>query len=297
MRLADRCGFTLVEVAMVVAIIAAIAVFAVQRMSKFAQTARIAAAESDLKTIASAICAPVGGYIADMQGIPGFSPAYMRIANLLISTNLYGAVAAGDRGSAGVRVDDSSVRRPGVAAADEFTKWNEERARGWRGPYIAASNMEFPRAGSRRFSGDATFEERGFYPPLSGLWLPADIVNGVSGCSVYGFPGEPAVSDPWGNPYVLQIPPAQAFYGYSTNVADEVRFSYARIVSAGPNGILETPCYAVNMTNSFTTSWTERTRRLSRQAGLVDGTDRAARGDDIVWFLRRADVDEGEAGQ
>ena len=42
---------------------------------------------------------------------------------------------------------------------------------------------------------------------------------------VYGAPGDPAVPDAWGHPIVLQIPDWQ----------------HARLVSAGPNGVLDTP--------------------------------------------------------
>ena len=79
----------------------------------------------------------------------------------------------------------------------------------------------------------------------------------------------------------------------ATNVTDEMRFSYSRVVSAGPDGVLDTPCFAVNVTNSIATAWTERSRRLARQAGLIDGDDRSARGDDIVLFLCRTDMGEG----
>ena len=101
--------------------------------------------------------------------------------------------------------------------------------------------------------------------------------------------------DPWGRPYVLQIPPAQAFEnreGTVTNVPEEVRFKYARVVSAGPDGRLDTPCYGANVSNWWATSWNERTRRLSRQAGR-DENGAAARGDDIVLFLNRSDIEEG----
>ena len=105
--------------------------------------------------------------------------------------------------------------------------------------------------------------------------------------------------DPWGNPYVLQIPPAQAFSPETaTNIPDVVRFRFARLVSAGPDGRLSTPCYTMNETNDWREiglNWRqERVRRLSRQAGLIDGGDRSRRGDDLVLFLTRNDVDEGE---
>ena len=278
----------------VVAIIAIIATLAVSQMTRTALTAKVVAAESDLKTLCGAITDPANGYLRDMCGIPGFSPAHIRMANLLVSTNLYGSAEGGEwRGE--FRVDDGS--HPFCAHPEAFTRWNPESERGWHGPYVRHATGSFPCAEDVRFKGDATFQARGFFPDVSGLRLPRDFLDRVDGCSVYGFPGEPSVLDPWGNPYVLQVPPPQAFpdrFGANTNLPDEVRFRYARVVSAGPDGRLDTPCFAVNATNWWSTSWNERERRLCRQAGLIDGDDRSARGDDIVRFLARNDIDEGE---
>lgn len=282
-------GFTLVELCIVVAILSIIALLAVSRVERVAWQAKVIAAESDLKNIRDAFMNPEHGYLRDMRGIPGFSLAYLRVANLLISTNLY--VAAADD-TKGVRTSAFSIDDPahaadfghGIAAYDEFVKWNPERERGWHGPYLKDWTGVFP---SRN--------DRGFFPDLFFLRLPIDFIDSKLGCSIYGFPGEPAVLDPWGNPYVLQIPPPQAFwdkYDSNTNLADEVRFQYARIVSAGPDGRLDTPCFTVNGTNDWRiTSWSEADCRSSRQAGRVDGE--LNRGDDLVLFLQRSDIDEG----
>jgi prepilin-type N-terminal cleavage/methylation domain-containing protein len=286
-------GFTLVELVVVVAIIAIVAAIAVSKVSGSVETARKTAAEREMRVIADAICGE-GGYIADFRGIPGFSPSLMRMANLLISTNVYGC-ANSAAWPGGARVDD--VHRAGCAAPAAFTRWDDDAERGWRGPYLRIPTGTFPTRGDTRRDGDATFAERGFFPSVAGLRLPADVLTGRDGCSPYGFPGEPAVIDPWGNPYVIQIPPPQAFRdvdGANTNLPEEVRFRYARIVSAGPDGILQTPCFASNGTNWWATAWNEETRRLRRQAGLVNGDDRSARGDDMVCFLMRNDTDEGE---
>ena len=287
------------ELVAVVAVVAILAVFVATRVERVHRAARVAAAESDLRSLRDAFMDPDRGYLADMRGIPGFSAGYLRIGNLLVSTNLYGSVQSGAGRMRGMRVDNlsgSAALAHGCAKPSAFTSWDEERGRGWRGPYVrtgsSAVTAIFPAEDGMRFDDDSTYGARGFYPDVSDIELPDDIASGLGGCSAYGFPGEPAVMDPWGNPYVLQIPPLQAFRG-ATNASDEVRFTYARVVSAGPNGILETPCYSENATNRLGTTWSERTRRMSRQAGLV-GSDRSARGDDLVLFLSRGDVDEGE---
>ena len=238
------------------------------------------------------------GYISDMRGIPGFSLGYLRVANLMISTNLYGFVVGDKTHIAGFRVDDPKRAQNivGCAPPKAFTQWDEESGRGWRGPYVNSWTGEFPAESDVRFPEDSTFGSRGFFPPIDGLREPEEFLRGEGGCSIYGFPGEPAVMDPWGNPYVLQIPPAQAFPGSKTNLSDEVRFRYARVVSAGPDGRLQTPCFALNLTNRWDTAWTVDFQRLSRQAGR-SGSDVAARGDDLVLFLVRNDIDEGREFQ
>ncbi len=205
----------MIEVIAVVAILAVVAIIAAIRVSGFGDKARLTAAESDLRAIRDSLMDPQRGYLSDMTGIPGFSLGYLRLANLLISTNLYGEVWT-SAGPVAKRLADS----------DAFTKWSEERERGWRGPYLNAVTGGFP-----------ADEGKGFYPDVRNLRLPSDITSGREGCSVYGFPGEPSIMDPWGNPYVLQIPPPQAFAGKLIEGATNAtfRFGYARVVSAGPD--------------------------------------------------------------
>ena len=293
-----KSGFTLTELLIVVAIISVIATIAVSRISKILEKSKITAAEADMRTIASAFTNEKLGYIRDLRGIPGFSPAYIRVANLLIATNVYGA-AVGTKILGGYRLDKNLSARADdfCAKGEEFVRWNNESERGWRGPYIRHSAGVFPNMQDVRFTGDANFAQRGFFPETSGLRLPVEILERYGNCSVYGFPGEPAIIDPWGNPYVMQVPPPQAFpdfQGSNTNLSDEVRFRYARVVSAGPDGRLDTPCFGANPTNWWATAWTPLSRRLARQAGRIDNVDVSARGDDLVLFLVRNDIDEGE---
>lgn len=275
------------ELLLVVAIMAIIAVFAATRIGDTLLRARVTAAESDLAALRDAIMDGESGYLRDMRGLAGFSEADIRLANLLMPTNLF-VLAEPVRGAfARARMLDGSWRVEGVARLEEFAAWDDERQRGWRGPYIRGTAGTFP---SR-----ASASSRGFYPDVSSLYLPEYFANHRD-ASIYGFAGEPALLDPWGSPYVLQVPPPQAFTNASvTAVSPETRFAYARLVSAGPDGKIDTPCFFVNATNDASVSvWNERTRRISRQAGLVDGDDKFLRGDDIVLFLMRNDIDDGD---
>lgn len=282
---AEKKGFTLVELLAVVAILAVVAVVAVTKIGGMAELSRIAAAQSDMAAIRAALVDGEVCYLRDMVGLAGFSPADMRLANILMPTNLFGlARSSGGAFPRARRIDDIWLGE-GTARPEEFTEWSEERSRGWRGPYVRGRAGAFP-------SRDEA-AERGFYPDVSSLYLPEYFAH-RSDVSIYGIPGEPALLDPWGQPYVLQIPPPQAFTNANvTAISPEKRFEFARIVCAGPDGKIDTPCFFVNPTNDVTISlWNERTRRIARQAGLIDGSDRFLRGDDIVLFIMRNDFDE-----
>jgi hypothetical protein len=86
--------------------------------------------------------------------------------------------------------------------------------------------------------------------------------------------GDPASSDgmtivdPWGNPIIIQVPPV----GKGGSTDDLERFRYARVLSGGPDGKVQTPADPL--------------------AGLQSDGTSAARGDDLILFLNRADVYE-----
>lgn len=251
-----RGGFTLVELVAVVAILAVVAVLAVQGVGGLRRRAKYSAAFADMGAVAEAL----GRWADDMEGLPrfcrvnpflgeeGYEGLNARVHLLFCATNVQGAAEMGKWREKGLLPDGAE----GV--------WDEARGRGWRGPYLSARNAgEWPAPDARRFKDDATFAERGF-------------------TARYGRTNEVALLDPWGNPYVVQFPDASHFAalrgrsGADREGSERWRWPYARVVSAGPDGRLETP----------------RDRCAGRAA---DGSARA-RGDDIVMFLGRADVYE-----
>lgn len=228
------------EMLVVIVIISALAAMVVTMVDRSRDDAEQTVARASMRTISEAIIGSASGtgYLGDMEHVPSFRSVNLRIHDLL-----------------------SPSSHPLHAEYDPVA------ARGWRGPYLRTAtgpaNTEssrrgrFPEAGDFRFSGDQTFLERGFF------------INAST--SLYGLPGDLAMGDPWGNPFLIQTPPTTAF---TLSSSDAKRFRYTRIVSAGADGVLTTPA--------------------DRLAGmLIDGTS-PTRGDDLVLFLNRADVHENE---
>lgn len=108
-------------------------------------------------------------------------------------------------------------------------QYDPNTRRGWRGPYIA-----FP----------------------GGSYL---VNTATAFINVYGETGDPALLDGWGHPIVIQEP---------TVGTPEEQLRYTRLVSAGPNGILDTPA----------------TELMPADLGKAECAD------DLVVFLRVSDL-------
>lgn len=237
-----RCrAFTLIELLVVVVVVAALAAVVVSQVDRTRDDAEQVVAAASLQAVADALTGSVAapGYVEDMKSAPGFRRTEVRVHDLL-----------------------------SPASYPEFESYDPGARRGWRGPYVksgalventdASRRHRFPAAGDRRRHDDASFQERGFFPD--------------GPVSPYGQFGDLVIGDPWGNPIVVQVPPSSAFAGA---IEDAGRFRFARVVSAGPDGVLSTP--------------------RDRLAGRVPDGSVDARGDDLVLFLNRADAYEDEA--
>jgi len=97
--------------------------------------------------------------------------------------------------------------------------------------YAAASGA----AGLAAWAHDPT-TSRGWAGPylMAGGSYHVDAAKGFT--ALYGVEGDPTVVDGWGNPVVLQQPTMD-----SSNVYSATDRRYARLVSAGPDGLLNTP--------------------------------------------------------
>ena len=293
-----RTGFTLIELSFVILVVALVASLAAVRFGSKTQEVKIQAAEMDLLTLRTALIGSEvsTGYLGDLSTIPGFTPVFLRIHNLLNRTNIVARAANAGGDSRWISMDryaqdhGADATPPHCASFQAFSNWNDDAKRGWRGPYIqsnaktkntnAARVGLFPAPNDCRREDDATFAERGFFPSN----IPDEVPNYAEG---FGVAGEQALGDPWGNPYVLQIPPPSAFEA-GASVSPEKQFEYARLVSAGPNGILESPCYTV----ASGVSGDEARRAFLRLAGRRQNGDVSARGDDILLFVNREDLDD-----
>lgn len=219
----------------VIAIIVSLAGLVISRMGSTLDDAHDVATRTTMNAIKEAFVGSgsTPGYVADMKYVPGFKMVDVQVGHLLAQ------VLVGPRSQQGF---DAIAQR------------------GWRGPYLQNAagvrtanpnhNGTFP-AGTDSGSG-GTFIERQFF---------TDATH-----SPYGVTGDPAVADSWGNPIVLQVPPASS---------DAERFRYARIVSAGPDGVLNAP-----LNDLF--------------AGRAADGSLQNRGDDLVLFLNRSDIYEAE---
>jgi prepilin-type N-terminal cleavage/methylation domain-containing protein len=103
-------------------------------------------------------------------------------------------------------------------------------ARGWRGPYLLHHGAVYAIDASKGFT------------------------------TAYGSAGSPTLRDAWGNPIVLQFP-AKA----GTDFTAEEKSTYVRLISAGPDGVLDTPADVLMPAS-------------------------AARDDDLLLFIATADL-------
>lgn len=187
-------GLTLLELVVVITILAILAGMVVPMLAGTQEQAQVEAAKAGVAELRNAL---LGGSAAGLSGgagagaeVPGFKSDTRQLP-LRMGNLFFNPFAAGE--------DYSGL--------PELATWKPVTRLGWRGPYI--------RNPSGRYADTL---------PVPGPTSWTDPAT-----AVYARPGDPAMVDPWGRPYVLQLP--------STGDAAN-RFLFARVVSAGPDGVL-----------------------------------------------------------
>lgn len=233
-------GFTLLELTVVLAILAALAALVVPMIGGNVEETKTTAATVSVQAVRDAY---VKRFVPDMKYTEWFQSNFdnVYVHDLMMNS----------------RINQSSV----VSGSYDIAA-----RKGWNGPYLDPSrSAAFPAPGDINPMFASNYQARNFYGS-SAAPLYGDVTMGI-----------PCVTatDPWGNPIVLQIPTESAFnftkiYATAPTAEQrkETRLRFGRVISAGPNGIVET-----TFTNAIASN----------------------RGDDIVIFLNRSDVNEDVA--
>jgi len=120
------------------------------------------------------------------------------------------------------------------ASTDPLATFNRDTGRGWHGPYVVPSGSTYP----SNFTSTYTA-------------------------------GDPAILDAWGHPIVIQIANQTTSVGTYPS-ANAANLAFIRLVSAGPNGVVDTPQNALDTNgNPYPVS--------------------SSRGDDLVLFINHSD--------
>ena len=120
--------------------------------------------------------------------------------------------------------------RPSPRLPKGLQSFNPVTRLGWRGPYLSSSDASYAVNSAKNFT------------------------------TAYGNTGDPTIPDAWGRPIILQVPQV-AGASHSEEALN------ARLVSAGPDGIIQTPINKLAPSNLTT----------------------ADRGDDVILFLSAPD--------
>lgn len=233
-------GFTILELMIVLAILAALAAAVVPMVGSNVEDAKETAAKVSVQAVRDAY---MDRFVRDMKYTEWFQ-------------NNFDNVYVHDL-MANSRINQSSSASGSYDVAAR---------KGWNGPYLDPSRS-------------APFPARNGMNPLFATNYQARNFYSSSGAALYGDEGASipyiAANDPWGNPIVLQIPVAGAFNfskiypaAPTAEQIKETRLRFGRVLSAGPNGVIET-----TFNNAIASN----------------------RGDDIVIFLNRSDVNEDVA--
>jgi len=235
-----RRGLTLLELLVVLAILISLATIVVPVVSNFGRQSQQVATRENLLRLQELL---VNQYMADMKSASG--------SGELPRPNLAKFPSSTRKNHPQLRYLFVNPDTEDVSQAAGTTLLSPRQ---WKGPYV--------RHAGARYVLDAV----GHFTEAYGV---GDVWNTATP-PVLTTSGDPTVLDAWGRPIVIQEPNTTS----TPYAPDAVDKTYARLVSAGPNGIIDTP----------------ETVRMPTNKVNADGSyPEDSRGDDIVIFLFRHD--------
>jgi len=218
-----RHGLTLLELLVVLAILTALATIVVPVISMFGRKSQEVATRENLLRLQDLL---VNRYIPDLGGgsyvsVGSGTNPYKgtRIGNMVANLPAPGAIGYTNRTTYHPQLRYLFVN-PDDSVYPETMNWVPNltvlTTRRWQGPYIRHSG------GSYKIHVDGSTD--GIDPSFT---------------TVYGQDGDPTVFDAWGRPIVIQVPT-----GTDTgteSITNEPGVNFVRLVSAGPDGVIDTP--------------------------------------------------------
>jgi len=235
-----RRGLTLLELVVVLTILVALATLIVPNISFLGQKSQVVSTHENLQRLQELL---VNRYIPDMGSNAYVPPTGVTATNPYSGTNIGNMVAnlpsPGAQGYASRGTFHPQFRylfvNPDDTQYPETMTWlsglNVLSTRRWQGPYVQQTGGTYAVS-----SGTAT----------------------ANFTTDYGQDGDPTVLDAWGRPIVIQVPTA------TDATTGEPGVNFARLVSAGANGVIDTP-------------------------ENVTMPTKAQRGDDVILFLFHED--------
>jgi prepilin-type N-terminal cleavage/methylation domain-containing protein len=205
-----KCGFTLLEIVVVLAILVVLAGLVIPHLNNL-QFGNAGKERSTEKIITSTTLAAVRDAILGTSGQSGlWQDLGQRTDRFPLSI--------------------ADLYRPSTNLPPALRTFDPVNRLGWRGDYLLPGKTAYTVNVSEGFTSD------------------------------YGANGDPGVSDAWGRPIILQVPKV-------VGVTFEDELLNARLISAGPDGVINTPIAKLT----------------------PNDLDEQDRGDDIILFLRVAD--------
>ncbi|MEL6898436.1 MAG: hypothetical protein AAFP90_20255 [Planctomycetota bacterium] len=190
---------TLPELLLVLVVVAALGAMVIPRLAQRAEAASASTTRRSMETLRGVI---MTDYRDDMFEALPYPLSSQRTAHPQLKY-LYHNPSA------------DLTSNPGDFSQTSAWEYDASSGRGWSGPYVEPSSLATT---NYRVDNDRGFTQHYGESPSS--------TSGVH---------DPAPSDAWGNPIVLQQPVS------ASGGASRDSTLYARLVSAGPDGVLQTP--------------------------------------------------------